>query len=88
MFRFYTSIELAKALLEKHKMTIVGTLANNRKGLPVDFKSKNRPEGDYLPLFDPDGPTSIHSWIVNKPGIFLTHALAAKIRWGWKDAKY
>ena len=25
-------------------MTIVGTLATNRKGLPADFKNKNRPK--------------------------------------------
>ena len=31
-FRFYTSIELGQDLLSRHKMTIVGTLANNRKG--------------------------------------------------------
>ena len=52
-------------MLETHEMTIVGTLANNRKGLPSDFKSKSRPDGDYLPLFQPDGPLSIHSWICN-----------------------
>ena len=53
-------------------MTIVGTLATNRKGLPADFKNKNRPEGDYLPLFQSDGgPMSIHSWICNKPGWFF-----------------
>jgi hypothetical protein len=63
--RFYTSLDLADKLLEK-QMTCVGTLNNNRKGLPDKFKSiTGRPEGDYMPLFEVDGKKSIHSWVTN-----------------------
>ncbi len=64
--RFYTSIDLADKLLEDHQMTCVGTLNNNRKGLPEKFKSlAGRPEKDYMPLFEVDGKKSIHSWVTN-----------------------
>jgi hypothetical protein len=53
-------------------MTCLGTLKENRKGLPAAFKSvKDRPEGDYTLLWDVNGKQSIHSWITNtKSGKF------------------
>jgi hypothetical protein len=64
--RFYTSIDLADSLLEEFKMTCVGTLAVNRKGLPADFKrTVGRAEGDYVVLYDVTGKKSIHSWVTN-----------------------
>jgi hypothetical protein len=62
--RFYTSADLADRLLNDFDMTIVGTLAANRKGLPSAFKNtKDRKEGDYMALFEVDGKKSIHSWV-------------------------
>jgi hypothetical protein len=64
--RFYTSIDLADSLLEEFQMTCVGTLAANRKGLPLDFKrTDGRAEGSYTVLYDISGKKSIHSWITN-----------------------
>jgi hypothetical protein len=52
-------------------MTYLGTLLGNRKGLPNAFKEvKNRPNGDYMVLFEENGRKSIHSWITTtKSGI-------------------
>jgi hypothetical protein len=48
-------------------MTYVGTLQNNRKGLPGVFKNmEGREDGDYVVLYDVTGKKSIHSWINNK----------------------
>jgi hypothetical protein len=53
-------------LLEEFQMTYVGTMRENRKGLPKDFISKEgRPEHDYVVLYDVSGKKSIHSWITN-----------------------
>jgi hypothetical protein len=47
-------------------MTYVGTMRENRKGLPKAFVQKeNRPEHDYVVLYDVAGKKSIHSWITN-----------------------
>lgn len=64
--RLYTSPALADRLLEEFQMTLVGTLMARRKGLPKEFKEfKNRPEGDYMALFEEGGKKSLHSWITN-----------------------
>jgi hypothetical protein len=59
----------------------VGTLANNRKGLPASFKrTDGRPEGDYVVLYDVSGKKSIHSWITNtKSGEFFKPITIQKI---------
>jgi len=47
-------------------MTYIGTMRENRKGLPKDFVNKEgRPEHDYVVLYDVTGKKSIHSWITN-----------------------
>jgi hypothetical protein len=56
-----------ETLRTQYNMTYVGTLQNNRKGLPTAFKSMDgREDGDYVVLYDVTGKTSIHSWINNK----------------------
>ena len=48
-------------------MTYVGTLQQNRKGLPAAFKSvEGRADGDYFILYDITGKKSIHSWLNQK----------------------
>ncbi len=59
-------MELADSLLREYEMTYLGTLRNNRKGLPADFKkTEGRDEHDYIVLYDVTGKKSIHSWITN-----------------------
>jgi len=70
--RFYSSLDLAKLVMEKYGMTFVGTLNANRKGLPDAFKfTAGREDGDYMVLYelkDPadksSGKMSLHSYIV------------------------
>jgi len=48
-------------------MTYIGTLQQNRKGLPAAFKSVDgRADGDYFVLYDVTGKKSIHSWLNQK----------------------
>ena len=58
-------------------MQCMGTLAVNRKGLPLSFKSlSGRKEGDYHVLYEVDGKISIHSWAAkNKNGKFPKSSL-------------
>jgi hypothetical protein len=64
--RLYTSLGLADKVLEEFQMTLLGTLMGNRKGLPKEFKEvKDRPEGDYMALFEEGGKKSLHSWVTN-----------------------
>jgi hypothetical protein len=50
--RFYTSVDLAQSLLQRFQMTCLGTLKENRKGLPAAFKSvKDRAEGQGLNIW-------------------------------------
>jgi hypothetical protein len=66
IFRLYSSLDLADALMDEFNMTYVGTLNKNRKGLPGDFKrTDGREEGDYFILYDVTSKKSIHSWITN-----------------------
>lgn len=66
-FSHYSSFDLVDTLRTEFQMTYVGTLQNNRKGLPADFKStEGREDGDYMVLYDVTGKKSIHSWINNK----------------------
>lgn len=61
--RLYTCAPLVDWLYNHMKMTSLGTLKANRKGLPVDFKNVKRDPGDYMVLYEVDGNKSIHSWI-------------------------
>jgi hypothetical protein len=64
--RFYTSVDLAETLEKEFKMTLLGTLTANRKGLPEAFKNMaGREEGDYMVLYQENGKMSLHSWVVN-----------------------
>jgi hypothetical protein len=68
-FSHYSSFDLVDTLRNEFKMTYVGTLQSNRKGLPADFKNmEGREDGDYVVLYDVTGKKSIHSWINNKKG--------------------
>jgi hypothetical protein len=60
----YTSVPFAKYLLE-NKMTLVGTLKLNRRGIPAELKDTTcRPVGDYKILYEVGGKLSLHSWVV------------------------
>jgi hypothetical protein len=66
-FSHYSSFDLVDTLRNEFQMTYVGTLQNNRKGLPAAFKNMDgREDGDYVALYDVTGKKSIHSWINNK----------------------
>ncbi len=65
--RGYTGYELLQELTTRFKMTCVGTIQANRKGLPKHFKDpRGREVGDYQVLFDEDSNISIHSEIAKK----------------------
>jgi hypothetical protein len=65
--RAYSNIPVAQRLGDKYQMTVVGTICNNRKGLPPHFKNPvGRKVGDYQVLWDMDSNINIHSEIVKK----------------------
>src|SRR5258705_2237907 len=46
---WYTSVPLAKALLDKHKITLIGTLRKNKREIPPEFlPSRHRPAMESL----------------------------------------
>ena len=61
----YTSISLAKKLLERG-ITVVGTLRSNRKGIPKEVKdTAGREENSYMVLWDKEsGKITLHSFVV------------------------
>jgi hypothetical protein len=64
--RLYTSRVLAD-FLWRNKMTILGTIKNNRRGIPAEFKEgAGRPEGDYMVAYDTDSQMSLHSFLDKK----------------------
>jgi hypothetical protein len=64
LLRLYTSIPLAKYLLE-NKMTVVGTLNKIRRGIPPEIKDvMGRSAGDYKIFYEVGGKLSLHSWVV------------------------
>ena len=78
-FSLYSSFDLVDTLRVEYNMTYIGTLQQNRKGLPEAFKSVDgRADGDYFVLYDITGKKSIHSWLNQKKSgecilIFLFH---------------
>jgi hypothetical protein len=57
---------LAKKLEDKYHIIVVGTINQNRKGIPGFLKTvKGRAEGDYIVLFEVGGNCSLHSWVTN-----------------------
>lgn len=67
--RYYTTIELVDWLLNTMKMTAIGTLQSNKRGLPAHFKAvTGRPVGDYIVLYEVGGKKSLHSWIASTKG--------------------
>ena len=64
MFRLYTNVRLLEYLLD-NEITVAGTVNSNKKGIPEEMKKvEGRPVGDYKILYQEDGKTSLHSWIV------------------------
>jgi hypothetical protein len=72
--RLYTSRVLAE-FLWRNKMTILGTIKNNRRGIPSEFKEgAGRPEGDYMVAYDCDSAMSLHSFLdKKKKGTCVAH---------------
>jgi hypothetical protein len=72
IIRLFTSLPFARFLL-KNRITMVGTLNSNRRGIPQEMKTmKDRPDGDYKVMYEEDGKVSIHSWLVNnKKGTYM-----------------
>ena len=64
--RLYTSIPLAKWLLER-KITTIGTIQANRKGIPSEIKQvHNRDNGSYKVFWnEPEKNINLNSFIVN-----------------------
>ena len=63
--RLYTSISLAKWLLERN-ITIVGTLQASRKGIPKEVKQVgSRYSYSYEVFWDESGKSVLNSYIVN-----------------------
>ena len=63
--RLYTSISLAKWLLERN-ITTVGTLQANRKGIPEEVKHfGSRDSNSYEVFWDESGKLILNSYIVN-----------------------
>ena len=63
--RLYTSISLAKWLLERN-ITTVGTLQANRKGIPEEVKHVgSRDSNSYEVFWDESGKLILNSYIVN-----------------------
>jgi hypothetical protein len=56
-------------------MTILGTIKNNRRGIPSEFKEgAGRPEGDYMVAYDCDSAMSLHSFLdKKKKGTCVAH---------------
>ena len=62
--RLYTSVPLAKWLLEK-RITFIGTMQLNRKGIPDELKeTKNRELLSSEIYWDENSPLSISSYVV------------------------
>ena len=63
--RLYTSILLAKWLLERN-ITTVGTLQANRKGIPEEVKHVGSRDSNFYEIFwDESGKLVLNSYIVN-----------------------
>jgi len=64
--RLYTSVPLAHWLLDR-KITSVGTLQSNRKGVPNQIKQCNNREQNSYEIFwnQPDKNLNLHSYVVN-----------------------
>ncbi len=57
---------LADYLLQ-NKMTILGTMKMNRRGIPVEMKEGvGRPQGDYIAVYEVGGKMSLHSFLDKK----------------------
>jgi len=84
--RGFTCYELVKDLETQFKMTFLGTIQANRKGLPKSFTAtEGRPVGDYMVLYEENSNISIHSEIFkNKTGLknvmFMTSAVPVLAR--------
>ena len=64
MDRLYTSVPLARWMLEEH-VTVVGTLNITRRGIPPAVKSlTGREDNSYVALFEPETKLSLHSYAV------------------------
>jgi hypothetical protein len=64
--RLYTCRALAE-YLTRNKMTILGTIKQNRRGIPAEYKdARGRKAGDYLCCWDVDSNMSLHSFIDKK----------------------
>lgn len=62
MDRGYTSYDVVRRVENQFRMTSIGTIQANRKGLPKDIVSTtDRPVGDYRVLYDEGSKISIHS---------------------------
>lgn len=74
--RAYSQVTAIQAICKRFKVTIVGTICNNRKGLPVHFKNTTGREiGDYQVLWDTESNMNIHSEIVRKKSGKLINVL-------------
>jgi hypothetical protein len=61
--RLYTCRALADFLL-RNRMTILGTMKMNRRGIPPELKDvQARPVGDYMALYEKGGKMSLHSFL-------------------------
>ena len=65
MDNYYTKIDVAEWLL-RNKITMVGTIQSNKKGVPKEIKdTKDREPNSYEPLWEKKtGKVSLHSYVV------------------------
>ena len=74
--RLYTSIPMAKWLLDRGKIS-VGTLQSNRKGIPAEIREiKNREANSYEIYWEKDnGILNLHSYVVKTKSLGKRNAL-------------
>ena len=76
MDRLYTSLELSEWLLEK-KITTVGTIMSNKKGIPKEIKTtENREKNSYEVYWLKNNPKiSLHSYVIESKSRGKTNVL-------------
>lgn len=73
MDNFFTSLETAENLLEKHKLTIVGTLRANKTCLPAEFKTRRE---EHTSVFGFQKTTTLVSYVPKpKKNVYLLSTL-------------
>jgi len=74
--RYYTSYELAEYLLE-HKITLVGTLQKNRRGIPAEVKSTHGREHFSYEVYwsRTNDNISMHSYVVKPKSSTMKNVL-------------